>query len=454
MTKLKEFREKIQGKKVVVVGIGLQGGGVDACLFFSKLGAEVVATDLKKESQLRPSLEKLKEAENIRFTLGNHNKSDFEGAFLVLKGPTVPWESEFIKIAEKSGAKIYTTFSLFLELSETENIVGVTGTRGKTTTSYLAYEVLKAAGKEVFLLGNIPFSYTLNALFKLKKSSWVVFELSSWQLSGLHKTKKSPKYAIFTNFYPDHLNFYKNMDEYLWDKAAIFLYQNPDDILFLNQRFKGMLKDYKVRSKIILFKPDDFREEIRLPGEHNRENAAAAFKFSSEIGVSSKVAKRVISKFKGVPYRLEKVGEKDGVLFVNDATSTTPTAGVAAIRAFENLPIFLIVGGDSKGLPFEELLQELSKVKEVFFLKGSFTDEVFEKARKMYPKKVYSKIFSNLKEAVLEAYRKAVEAKGVVLFSPSATSFSMFNNEFERGEEFNRIVKEVISYGKKGNTQE
>lgn len=442
--KLGKFKKEIQGKKAVVMGLGLQGGGVDSALFLAKLGAKVIVTDLKNEKELKLSLERLKEFKNIKFVLGKHREEDFEDAYLVVKSPAIPWNNRFVKKAEKTGAKVYTSVSLFFELTPTQNIIGITGTRGKTTTTYMVYKVIKSFKDKVFLLGNIPNSYTLNSLFEIKKSSWVVMELSSWQLSGLHRIKKSPRYAIFTNFYPDHFNYYNGEEDYLYDKSAIFLYQKKDDFLILNKRFSWILKKFRPASHIVFFSRNDFKQDLKIPGDHNKENASAVLKLSEILGFEKDKVLEILTNFKGVPYRLEKIGVYKDVIFINDSTSTTPIACCVAIESFKGEKIYLIMGGNSKNLPFDNLLEKLSYVEKIFLLKGSFTDEIYPYLIKKYKEKVHTEIFQDLKKAVLKAFEFAKTTGGIILFSPSATSFSLFRNEFERAKVFNKIVKEVI----------
>ncbi len=446
-----EFGSKIKGKKVVIMGLGKQGGGVDGAKFFARLGADVLVTDVKSEDELKESVNYLKDYKNIKFVLGKHREVDFETAEFVLKGPSVPWKSKFVQIALKRKIPVLTSAALFFWLSPTSKVVGITGTRGKSTTTFMVYNVLNALGKSPYLLGNIPGSETLNALFSLNKNDWVVMELSSWQLSGLHKVKISPKYAIFTTFFPDHLNFYKDMEEYLYDKAAIFLYQKPSDFLFLNKRVSNILNKYQPKSTVVFFDRSDFEGELSIPGEHNKENAAAVVKFIKTLGWDLKIALKSLEKFKGLPFRLEEVGRVGNVVFVNDTTSTTPIATIVAIRTFKRKKIFLLLGGNSKGLPYSDLLEELSNVEKIYLLKGSFTNEVRDQLMGMYPDKMVNKVFDDLEKAVMSAYFDAKTKGGIVLFSPGATSFSMFANEFERGREFNRIVKEILEgkHGKK-----
>ncbi|GIW62990.1 MAG: hypothetical protein KatS3mg090_0816 [Patescibacteria group bacterium] len=225
---LSEFKEFIKGRKVVIMGLGLQGGGVDSAIFFARLNANVVVTDLKSSHELKNSIKQLGDFENITFVLGQHRKQDFETADLVVKNHKIKWSNKFLKLAESRKAIIINGIDLFFTLVNTENIIGVTGTRGKTTVTTMVYNFLKTK-KNTYLLGNLPNSKNLQTLFELKQSDWVVMELSSWMLSGLHRVKKSPKFAVFTSFYPDHLDYYSSMDEYFYDKSAIFSYQKPED---------------------------------------------------------------------------------------------------------------------------------------------------------------------------------------------------------------------------------
>jgi UDP-N-acetylmuramoylalanine--D-glutamate ligase len=222
------------GKKVVVMGLGTLGGGVGTARFFAKKGARVVVTDLKSREELKTSVEELSQYP-IEYILGNHREEDFIKADLIIKNPSVPSSSPFIELARKNNIRVEMAESLFMELSPTKNIIGVTGTRGKSTTSQMIYEIIKTAGRKVVLGGNVKGIATLELLGAIDDSYYVVLELSSWMLEGFGWNKVSPWISVITNIYPDHLNRYKGMDEYINDKKNIYKFQKKDDILILNK---------------------------------------------------------------------------------------------------------------------------------------------------------------------------------------------------------------------------
>lgn len=469
MTKsiINSLRKTYQGKKILVVGLGLQGGGVGIARFFAELGAKVTVTDKKTDRQLSYSINKLKDLP-IRFHLGGHKLSDFLETDLIFKGPSVLWSMREIVEAQKKGIPVEMELSFFTAYFPGK-IIGITGTRGKSTTTQMIFNLLKLSGYQVFLGGGFPGISTINYLKTLTKDNWVVMEISSWALSGFHRKKISPHIAVFTNIYPDHLNYYNTIDEYLYDKEAIFLYQKKDDYFIANKSLKKILFHLtKDKKNIIWFDKKDFSYNLKyLKGDHNLENASACLEVAKILKIDEKKAVDILSNFKGLPYRQEIIKEKNNIIFVNDTTSTTPIATIKAIESFKNKKIILILGGNSKNLPFDTLIKYLVKVKKIILLDGSFTDQLLEAIKNVdYHNKIYTnilnnqrvlklkeklseKVYDSLEKAVNKAYQSALDLKKkdkdkiVILFSPGATSFAMFNNEFHRGEEFNRIVKKI-----------
>lgn len=443
------LRKKYQEKKVLVVGLGLQGGGAGIARFFAELGAKVTVTDKKTEKQLLQSINKLKQL-SITFHLGKHKLSDFLEADVIFKGPSVLWSMREIVEAQKKRIPVEMELSFFA-FHFPGKIIGITGTRGKSTTTQMIFNLLKLSGYRVFLGGGFPGISTINYLKTLTKDDWVVMEISSWALSGFHRKKISPHIAVFTNIYPDHLNYYKDIEEYFYDKKAIYFYQTDKDYLVINNNLKI---EEKVKSNIFRFNKDDFRYSLKyLHGEHNLENAAACLQVAKILKIDEKKAVDILSNFKGLPYRQEIIKEKNKIIFVNDTTSTTPIATIKAIESFKYKKIVLLLGGNSKNLPFNTLIKYLIEVEKIILLAGSFTDQFLNLLNTQQllklKGKLSKKVYDNLEEAVKEAYRSALDLKKkdkdevVILFSPGATSFAMFNNEFHRGEEFNRIVKKI-----------
>ncbi|MBI5356135.1 UDP-N-acetylmuramoyl-L-alanine--D-glutamate ligase [Candidatus Collierbacteria bacterium] len=442
MTPWEKFKIDWKGKKVLIMGLGLQGRGIGDAKIFCEAGSQVAVTDLKNEVQLQSAVVQLKDFP-VRFVLGKHDEEDFRSYDLVLRNPDVPESSHFLKIAANAGIQIKMDSSLFAKYCPFP-VIGITGTRGKTTTTMMIYEVLKKLYKgNVCLGGNIQGKATLELLPGLQKGI-AVLELSSWELQGWHDEKISPHISVFTNFYQDHLNRYASMSEYLKDKLAVAEYQNRKDWLIAGPEVKLTVKN--IKSRLIRFSAADLPKNFKLqiPGEHNRANAAAALSVTRVLELKDNAVLKILSKFPGVPYRLETIAVIDGVEYINDTTSTTPAAGIEAIRAMTK-PIVLIAGGSSKKLDLKPLAEEIldsyrkHRVKRVILLKGEGTDELMD-----YLEGAGSRLIDGVCDdfgaAVTKARNLAISGD-TVLLSPGCASFSMFNNEFDRGDQFNQIVR-------------
>jgi len=309
MNPFKKFKKDFKGKKVVIMGLGLQGRGVWDAYFFAKIGAKVLVTDLKSKEELAPSLKKLDPFKNkIKLVLGRHRKKDLLSADLVLRNAAVPLASPFLQAVKNKGIRIEMDEALFLQYAEIKSI-GITGTRGKSTTTTLIYNILKTTGKSVFLGGNILGLATLPLLEQIKKDDFLVLELSSWQLQGFDWAKISPQISVITSIFEDHLNRYKSMKDYIEDKKTIFKYQTKKDALFLNKNFTE-LKNMAVqaKSRVFYFSKADVPENIKLKlkGEHNKFNAAAALKVADFLNIPKQASYKVLQEFSGLNYRLEQ----------------------------------------------------------------------------------------------------------------------------------------------------
>ncbi|NTU73494.1 UDP-N-acetylmuramoyl-L-alanine--D-glutamate ligase [Candidatus Roizmanbacteria bacterium] len=440
MNTLTTLRNQFAGKRILVVGLGFNGGGVGLVNFFTSLESHVTITDNKTKEELESSLIQIKSSD-VTLKLGGHSQEDFLYADYIFKGPSVPWNMPYIVEAEKRGIPVEMEASFFASICPAP-IVGVTGTRGKSTTSSIIYQLLLDNGYRTHLGGNVSQVSTISLLNDLDNRSVVVLELSSWQLSGFHRRKISPHVAVLTNLYPDHLNFYHNMDAYFYDKKAIYQYQKAGDVFVYHKLLEPLLDKKEIKAKPLTFDAKTFSEQlINLRGEHNYANAGAALKVSEAFNIDIVQAMKSIRKFAGLPYRQQIIRKMDRLIFINDTSSTTPVAAVQAIKSFSDKPIIQFLGGNAKRLPTDELLHELEKVEHIVLLAGSFTDEIIDRLRELYPEKL-SPIYDNLSEAVREGIRlaKIMNTETYLLFSPGATSFAMFKNEFHRGDEFNRIV--------------
>jgi UDP-N-acetylmuramoylalanine--D-glutamate ligase len=446
-SKFNDFKKDIAGKKVLILGLGLQGGGVGAVKFFHEMQCSLRISDLKSEEILMPSLQKIQNI-CIEKMETDKNSLDFvDWADIILVNPGVSHSSDIYKYALTRNKIILMEEALFVSLCPVETI-GVTGTRGKTTTTSLIGELLQTKYK-THLSGNIAGSETLISLFEIKnEEEKVLMELSSFQLAGFHTLKVSPSVAVITNIYEDHLNVYPDMNAYVFDKKAIYLYQKSNNVLLINKRFVDspfFKEDLKHRTgKVEIFSKEDvLKYEISLNGDHNKENFAAAIKTAQIFGISENEIVSVVKSFKGVPFRQEKIREYQGVTYINDTTASTPTAAIKALEAYPSGHIVLIAGGNSKNCDYQELIEMIKKTcKQVVFLKGNATDD-FRNAiiRSGMSEAQVGQIFDNFEKAIDFARAKSERGDYVVL-SPGFTSFGMFNNEFERGERFNKIVGE------------
>jgi UDP-N-acetylmuramoylalanine--D-glutamate ligase len=457
----------LKGKKITVMGLGLHGGGIGTIRFLSWAGAEMTVTDLKSKEELASSLEKIKDLKNITFVFNQHRPEDFMKADMIIKNPVVPWDNKYIKMSLENKIPVEMDSSLFFKLCK-NTIVGVTGTKGKTTTTTLIFEILKMAGKSPIKAGVGQIS-ALDKLKDLKKDNIVIFELSSWRLSALGRCKISPKIAVITNIYPDHLNYYKNMEAYVRDKKYIFQNQKAEDFCTINWDDETLNKlDGEIKSSLIKFSANKINDgrsvyvnegaiyvndgndekkimevsEIKLKGSHNIYNVLASISATIALNVDLKIIKKAIAGFSGVAHRLEFVRELEGIKYYNDTAATMPEAAIAGINSFSE-PLVLICGGSDKNLDVSELGKAISqKAKSVVFLKGEATEKLISAVRKNLPIENSKKDFliAESMEKAVEMARMEAKSGDIVLLSPGAASFGMFANEFDRGDKFKVAV--------------
>jgi UDP-N-acetylmuramoylalanine--D-glutamate ligase len=442
---MKDFTAFFRGKKITVMGLGLLGRGLGDTKFLVRCGAQVTVTDLKTQKQLETSVEALRGLP-IRFKLGGHDAEDFVGADMILRNADVPRSSHYLRIAQENGIPVEMDESLFCKIFG-GGVIGITGTRGKTTTTTLVHRILSLGNNKCLIGGNIKGIATLPLLDELEDTDTVVLELSSWQLQGFHDSRISPTASIFTNIYPDHLNRYNGMDDYISDKKAIFLYQGPEDFCVFNgDQEESRQIAVEAPSRSYFFRVSDIPKSwlIKLEGRHNRQNIAAAICLTRALGVDEEIIRNCVESFEGVEHRLQRLGEFRGVEFINDATSTTPVAGIAALESLEGRRIFLIAGGADKNLDLTEFAEAAAlKCHRIALLQGDATCALEKGIESAGGSEALVGTFNDLESAVEQL---ASEAKlgDVILLSPGCASFGLFKNEFDRGETFIRIVREII----------
>lgn len=472
-SKIADVREK----NMLVMGLGLHGGGAGAVEFLARHGARVTVTDLRTRRQLAPSLKALAKYPHIRYVLGRHRTQDFLAADMIIKNPGVRRNSPYLKAADAAGIPITSDMGIFFAACPAP-IIGVTGTRGKSTTTYLIWKLLKTKyGNRVYYGGNIRKS-VLTILPRIKKSDIVVLELSSFQLQDLAAEKVSPHIAVITNLLRDHLNWHRDMREYRDAKSAIFRFQKSGDILFYNDKDAGARR-LAARAPALARSAPRLAPTLqtivdRNLGEHYRASAALAVAVAEHYGITDTAIIQTIRGYRGLAGRQEIIAEIRGVTFVNDTTATIPDAAVAAIQRFSKIlrdggvykkdghmgrvarfrhrttsgagKLILIAGGSDKKLDFRAMKREMKKyVAAAIFLPGNAT----EKIKHALPStKTYA--VKSMADAVRTAVTIAQKGDFVVL-SPGAASFGLFLNEFDRGDQFAAEVKKLRSgYEKSG----
>lgn len=456
-----------QNKNVLILGLGSypKGSGVSALRYLHAHGAKLIVSDMKSRKELEPQLKRLKSFKGIRYIFGTHDLP-LKGIDLIIKNPGVRADHPLISQAEKLNIPVETDISLFMQAVDNP-IIGITGTRGKSTTTTLIHELIRQKYPSAQVGGNIKVS-PLNFIKKLKKNIPVVLELSSWQANVLKSIKRSPQVAVVTNIMVDHLNMYPSFGSYIADKKLIYKFQNAEDVVVLNKdndRTFAMSRDAKGQVYFFSLKPLAIKErgafvnskneiifqdglirtkvlkvsELKLPGKHNLYNVMAAVIVAITQGVPLPRIQSVLKKFRGIDSRLEMIREFKGIKFYNDTTATTPDATIAAIHSFDRAPI-LICGGTDKKLIFNQLTEILNKkIKKLILLPGTAT-EIMKKQLKL--KKFELVEAKSMKEAVQASVSMAKQGD-IILLSPGAASFGLFRNEFDRGDQFNKIVKNL-----------
>jgi len=471
---------ELKGKKALVMGLGLHDGGLGVTRFLVEQGAIVTVTDLRSPEVLRPTLEKL-DGLPLNYVLGEHREEDFRQAQIVVKNPAVPRESPYLQLGRAAGAAIETELTLFFKLCPSPFILGITGTRGKTTTTLLVGAMLQAWRPDSVIAGNLRVS-ALAKLPEIGPDTPVVLELSSWQLEGLGEQHLSPPYAAVTNMSPDHLNRYRDMEDYANAKRNIYRWQkaenglvvlNADDaivnqfaedapgrVVWFSQHLLGEKREGAFLDKGKLCwreisggAAEDYviasAEAVKVPGMHNLLNSLAAIALVKSIGCPTEAIQAGLENFKGVPDRLELVREVGGIGFYNDTTATSPAGVIAALEALrsQHRRIVLLAGGADKQLEFEEMAQAiadpLNRVTKLVLLEGTATAklEAALKAAGVAQTKLTER-FNNFAQAITMAQALA-QPGDIVLLSPGCASFGMFTHEFDRGEQFRQIVQHL-----------
>lgn len=469
-------------KKALVFGLGLLGGGVATTNWLVKHGYQVTVTDLKTEKQLRPSLRRIKG--KVKLALGGHSEEDIKANDLIVVNPDVSPENKFIQLARKLSKEVVNEAVLFYSFWN-KKTVGVTGTRGKTTTAHWVNHFLRSSCSSL-VAGN---SYTrplLSALDKQNHYDFAVTELPSFLLEIFDGAQKAPDIAVITNLSQDHLNRHGTMEEYAKVKANIFsavdgpassgkkqtarqrLILNVDNQwteFFLKQKphsrvwffslhklspsqsglfYRGgkifFLADGK--TKAVLAAADFIKER----GEHNLQNLLASALAAHLAGVSWLQISARIATLPVVEYREEVIFDNGKLKIINDTTATSPDGGIAAIKRFCDKNCLLITGGTDRQLDFgswAKIVFKYLRPEQLIFLKGSATDKMLFFMNGQIKSEQLCDTLEQCFDLALAQAQKLSAA--TIVFSPAAKSFEKFKNEYDRGRKFNRLVKKRLT---------
>ncbi|PJE50997.1 MAG: UDP-N-acetylmuramoyl-L-alanine--D-glutamate ligase [Candidatus Yanofskybacteria bacterium CG10_big_fil_rev_8_21_14_0_10_36_16] len=475
---LKESNNFIKNKKVLLMGLGTLGGGLATAKWLLKHGAILTITDLRDSSKLKNTLDNLKKIKKpIKYVLGEHKKEDFLQNDIIVVNPGVSFRNKFLILAKKHGKQIENELTLFYKICPARTL-GVTGTRGKTTTVHWLRHFLQAKHPKATLAGNFTKHPLLEMVDKYKGNAPIVLELPSFLLEFLSFVKISPDVAVITNIYKDHLNRYRGIKDYAETKANIFRYQNKDQTLILNENnnWTKFFKEKKPKSKILFFSLTPFSDNqngiyidknlsiyvkkgkneklfydaqifIERWGRHNLENLLASTLAASSFGVPLPKIIKKIESLPQVPFRQEVVFKNRKLEIINDTTATSPDASIAAVQRFrrKNAKLILITGGTDADLDYKGWAVEIKKTlpeKDVVFIEGSATDKMLKELNFKNPR-----VYKMLDVCFFQAMKSIGKGdkRNIILFSPGAKSFEKFKHEFDRGEQFNALVKKVKS---------
>lgn len=465
-----------RAKKTVLMGLGgFEGGsGIASAKFLLGKTKELIITDLKPATQLKKHITTInqlakKSSTKITWHLGGHKKADFESADWVVRNPDVPPSSPFLTIASQRKIPIDNDITLFFRVYGVDKVVGVTGTRGKSTTTALTHAMIKNQYPAAKLGGNIgqsPLLFMKHGTWNMKQNKLpVVLEISNFQLCDLPTIKMSPHVAVWTNLYPDHLNKYPSIKEYIDDKKNIFKYQKAGDTAIFNwdnvitkkigQQIKNPLffslnKEQKngayTKNGWFVFAENGLEIKVakltdsRLLGEHNQMNTLAAICAAHAYGAGWPAIRKAIRGFAGIPNRLETIYQTKKLTIINDCTATSPQATIAALKSLPSKKIILISGGNSKGSDLKEMARTISKLAKILILvPGNANQELLKYLDTKILNIKYS-IFqvSDLKEGVKKAINASKPGE-IILFSPGLTWLPLLN-EFERGKLFKKLI--------------
>ncbi len=451
--------------RVLVMGLGTREGGVGAARYAHQVGAEIRVTDMRTSDELEQSIRALGETPVDRFTFGEHRHEDFEWADVVVRNPAVHHRAPWLEFARSVGCRIENDITLFLRACPSP-VVGVTGTKGKTTTATLVHHFLRRRWPAAILAGNMGRS-ALKALAEVDPASPVVLELSSFQIEQLMEHGLSPDVAVVTNLNVDHLDRYGTKEAYWEAKVGIAAHQTADDWLVLpvddavvastfagapgqrvtfgSRRGNGAFATYTQHDRFVAHWKDRELElgsfsDLRLRGDHSRLNVLAAAGAALAMHLSTEAVRDAIPDIAPVRHRLYPVGVFGGVEWIDDTASTNPLATCIALDAYADRAVILIAGGSDKQLDMDALADQIVRRDvPVVLLDGAGT-RVLERCLQNHGYRNTHGPVRSMPDAVRSAAGLA-RPGSVVLLSPGMTAIGLFVDEADRGQQFEAAVR-------------
>jgi len=423
---------ELKNERILILGLGKEG--IDNFKFLRKVFPKKVIGIGDKNEEVRNHKLEIRKDKRVRWHLGENYLKAIKDYGIIIKSPGIP--AKILRKFRRASQIITSQTEIFFE-NCSGKIIGVTGTKGKSTTTALIYKILKEGGLKVHLVGNIG-KPVLSLLLSATPKDIYVYELSSHQLYNL---KKSPPIAVFLNVYPEHLDYYQNFNEYIRAKSNITRYQTKKDYLVFNSEDK-IVRKVAQKSKA---------KRITIKGKFYQLNIAAARAVGRIFQIPSKKIEKAIKNFRYLPHRLEYIGTFKGIKFYNDALSTIPETTILALDSLGDRVETIFLGGFDRGLKFDKLAKRIlkSKIKNLIFFPT--TGEKIWKAILKYRKNRGSlKAFfvDNMKEGVKLAYKFTKRGK-ICLLSCASPSFSIFKDYREKGNLFKKYVKELSKNEKK-----
>ncbi len=424
-------------RRATVMGLGRHGGGVAIARYLAQRGAIVTISDTADREALRESLGQLSDVSIAAFHLGGHDPRDFTEAEFVIVNPAVRFDHPLLRLAQAAGAALTSEIEVFLRACPAE-VIGVTGTNGKSTTCSMLTAILSTAGRRTWLGGNIGRSL-LGEVHEMRAQDWVVLELSSFQLAHVGDDVPLPRFAVVTNCTPNHLDWHGEFPNYVQAKQRLMRAAPDDAVVVLNaadaevSRWRGLAAG-GVRTGWASARVP----ALRVPGEHNRQNAACAAAVADAAGIDEAAICHALAHFEGLEHRLQWVGEVGGRRFYNDSKSTTSAATRAAVAAIAG-PVWLLAGGHGKGAAFDDLAGAIVDRARGASLFGAARGAIAKCIRDQRADFDLNET-EHLADAFAWCWRRSQPGDSILL-SPACASYDQFRDFEARGRAFRRLVE-------------